>query len=1166
MSQSVLRDLFRFLRRANAAAADEDPSDGALLARFLLQRDEAAFERLVERHGPMVLGVCQRVAGERHAAEDAFQATFLVLARRAGSIRNQASVGSWLYGIAQRIARRARVQAALRRERERRAAAMRTDEALDEPTWQELRRVLDEEMGRLSETYRAAVVLCYLEGKSHARAAQELGWPRRTLTNRLARALELLRGRLVRRGITLSAGALLAALTEKAAAATVPALLVLPLVRAAAEVAAGQAPEAGSLSTQVITLAEEAMKTTIWIKGKLVLLLLALGLAVGAGVAGYDAWVGQAPPEQPAPVLQGDSAKKAAPGPAKDLHGDPLPAGAVARLGQDRWLHQNAEFAAFLPDGKTVVTVSDDMTVRFWEFPAGKEIVHRRITLTEPGQSLVPFAVAALSRDGKTLATSFPTFGAEREIQFHDVPTGKRLPDLKIPFPAGSFRIGDLAIAFSPNGDHLAVRTRDGTVRVWDWAKSKEVCKLPPYEGSDGYAVKLEPVYAPDGKVMATTPNVREGNDLKRVVKLWNAVTGAEIRTIRPGGENSPLLFVAFSPDGKALAVATVADVKLVDASSGKEIRPLGGPPIAGPGGLKNPVFSNDGKKLYALSGGARLREWDVATGKVLRECPSTLRAFAQSGFLSLSPDGNALVLTGPGPQFYDLSGKGITAVNRPAAPLQGLHFTSDGKTLLTHRRETPLYGAEWVVGKWEVATGKDLGILKIRVPPVPILRTALSPDGRVGVSFGRFAKPPKTTPAILFDTATGKVLVGIANSTLGLCVFSADGKMVAVGSVTDRKQIHLYEAPTGTLLHTLDAGPGFPAGKGGGGGPASSLNLIFSPDGKLLASFAEPQTVTVWDTPTGRRLGSVTTPQDNSSSHAAFSPDGRCLAVDGNDGTAVVYELATARPRRRFGKKQAPPTKLGPFGPATEQQPGSRVAFSPGGKWFAQGNPDGTVHVYDILTGQELAAFKGHTAAVNAVAFALDGKRMASASDDSTALIWDLTKMVRPAVPAKTLRAGDFANRWEALAESDAAQAFAAMGDLIAVPEDAVAWIKERVKPATPVEAKRIEELLRQLGDAQFKVRDQAAKELIQIGEQTLPLLDRALAANPPLETKRRLEALRGKLTGMILQGERLRAHRAVEVLERIGTPQARQVLQALADGAPGALVTTSAQAALKR
>jgi RNA polymerase sigma factor (sigma-70 family) len=170
------------LRRVRALPEGAEVTDRALLERFVAERADTAFEMLMQRHGPMVLGVCQRVASDAHAAEDAFQATFLVLARRAHAIRNHASLGGWLFGVAQRIACKARAQAAARRERERRAAAMPDNQPLDELTWQELREVLDAEISRLPEKYRASVVLCGLEGKSHAQAAQELGsarWRRR---------------------------------------------------------------------------------------------------------------------------------------------------------------------------------------------------------------------------------------------------------------------------------------------------------------------------------------------------------------------------------------------------------------------------------------------------------------------------------------------------------------------------------------------------------------------------------------------------------------------------------------------------------------------------------------------------------------------------------------------------------------------------------------------------------------------------------------------------------------------------------------------------------------------------------------------------------------------------------------------------------------------------
>jgi RNA polymerase sigma factor (sigma-70 family) len=193
MPRANICTVLQCLRQACAAGEARDLTDAQLLQRFLAQREDAAFAVLVERHGPMVLGVCRRVLGDAHGAEDSFQATFMVLVRRAASIGCTGSLGNWLYTVAQRIASKARTQAAARRLRERRAAEMPRPQPLVEPTWQELRCVLDDEIGRLPEKYRAPIALCYFEGKSHQRAAQELGWATGSLASRLARARQLLR-------------------------------------------------------------------------------------------------------------------------------------------------------------------------------------------------------------------------------------------------------------------------------------------------------------------------------------------------------------------------------------------------------------------------------------------------------------------------------------------------------------------------------------------------------------------------------------------------------------------------------------------------------------------------------------------------------------------------------------------------------------------------------------------------------------------------------------------------------------------------------------------------------------------------------------------------------------------------------------------------------------
>jgi RNA polymerase sigma factor (sigma-70 family) len=168
MPQTRFGEVLRFLHRACATPAARDLTDGELLERFVADRDESAFASLVDRHGPMVLGVGRRLLGDSHEAEDIFQATFLILARRGGSIGGKKSVGGWLYGVAQHIALKARAQAAARRTRERKAMAMRNARPADDLSCPELRSALDEAIGTLPEKYRTPIVLCYLVGKSHS--------------------------------------------------------------------------------------------------------------------------------------------------------------------------------------------------------------------------------------------------------------------------------------------------------------------------------------------------------------------------------------------------------------------------------------------------------------------------------------------------------------------------------------------------------------------------------------------------------------------------------------------------------------------------------------------------------------------------------------------------------------------------------------------------------------------------------------------------------------------------------------------------------------------------------------------------------------------------------------------------------------------------------------
>jgi RNA polymerase sigma factor (sigma-70 family) len=257
----------------------EEPSDSEFLRQFATTRSEAAFEALVRRHGPMVEGVCRRILGEVHSAEDAFQAVFMVLVKKSASIRRPELLSNWLYGVACRIARKAKISALRKESRERRAGKMPAQEQLLDLEWTELKAVLDEELSQLPEKYRAPLVLCYLCGQTNAEAAAQLGWPSGSMSERLARAREMLRKRLNRRGLTLSAGLLALLLTQKAASAAVSPLLVEATVKVGMTYSA-KAVAAGSVSPTLIDLASDADEFSIARSLKILSLALAVALMI----------------------------------------------------------------------------------------------------------------------------------------------------------------------------------------------------------------------------------------------------------------------------------------------------------------------------------------------------------------------------------------------------------------------------------------------------------------------------------------------------------------------------------------------------------------------------------------------------------------------------------------------------------------------------------------------------------------------------------------------------------------------------------------------------------------------------------------------------------------------------------------------------------------------
>ncbi len=439
MIQAQLQTLVRRLHRL--AGGTEGLSDRQLLQRFAAEHDEAAFAVLVRRHGGLVFGVCKRILHNEADAEDAFQATFLVLARRAAALPWQESVGGWLHEVAHRVALKARTERSRRQAQERRHVATIEPEVGPDSGCRELCAALDEELRRLPADCRAPLLLCYLEGLTRDEAAGRLGWSTRTLKRRLARGLALLRARLSRRGLSLSSVLLASALSQNGASASVPAALAETTARAASGIAAGPVTE----------LAEGVLAGMVAGKWKVCLsLVVALGVLVGFRLSAF----GHRPADEEKPTAAADRKPEDAGRQPKadrreakaDLYGDPLPRSAVARMGTVRLRHgHTVASVAFAPDRKTLATGGEDNAVRLWDLATGKELRH---FVGVPNYDMTWVISIAFSPDGKRLLGG--TANGATHLILWETATGKELWRLQ----EKQRCIG--SVAFAPDGKSVA--------------------------------------------------------------------------------------------------------------------------------------------------------------------------------------------------------------------------------------------------------------------------------------------------------------------------------------------------------------------------------------------------------------------------------------------------------------------------------------------------------------------------------------------------------------------------------------------------------------------------------------------------------------------------------------------------------------------------------------
>jgi RNA polymerase sigma factor (sigma-70 family) len=692
----------RFLRRLTRGMAAEtlgELTDRQLLERLLAARDQAVFEALVRRHGPMVYRVCWRVLQQAEDTEDAFQATFLLLARRLETVRKRDSLASWLHGVAHRVALDAKAQAARRRRHEARAADNSHPGPPEEITWGELRTVLDAELGRLPEKWRLPLILCYLEGRSQEEAATHLGWSKSTLLRRLEEARAALGRRLTRRGVVWPAALSAVLLSDCVAPAALAPRLVSSTVEAAASIATGQAALPAVVSAKVAALTEGVVNAMFASKVKIAAAMLLLVGALSAGIwflgTGGPAIQGQEPKQS------SEAAKKSPEKPtqsSEDAKDKPKPEvkpvavtekAAINRLDWDAkgetvvtvgFTFEVAERAG--PNGQNPQKVLvPNSTIKLWDATTGelkrslgeeKGILIRALALSPDRKTAVVTTIKFTDENGKPLGGSRGT----EEVRLMDAEKWELKRKVDSDGVDGLFTNYFLvyAVAFSPDGKTLAMggaspRVEGGCfLKLWDVQKEKLIGGTKETReaevGSDLGEAVTSLAFSPDGKLLAA--GCMDGK-----LRLFDGRTG-EFKTVWDD-DSARAAWIVFSPDGKTL-VSQSRDktVKVWDVETAKVLRTLQG----NKGWFLAAAFSPDGK-LFATGGivrendkvtGGEVILWDAQTGDLKHTLPDQTMPVST---LSFSPDGKTLAVAGG--SGGDLKDDGKTTGEIKLFPLESL-------------------------------------------------------------------------------------------------------------------------------------------------------------------------------------------------------------------------------------------------------------------------------------------------------------------------------------------------------------------------------------------------------------------------------------------------------------------------------------------------------------
>ncbi|WP_422927332.1 sigma-70 family RNA polymerase sigma factor [Singulisphaera sp. PoT] len=889
-SSWISRDIETLFRVGTA----DGLGDRLLLDRFLDGGDDAgpAFEMIVARHGAMVLGVCRRVAGDDHAAEDAFQAAFLVLALRARAIRRRESLAPWLHGVAARVARRARDAASRRRRRE---VVVESPEPFAtemlEAEADELRLVLDEELGRLPGKYRDPLVLCYLEGLSQEEAARALGWTKGTVSGRLARAKEILRGRLSRRGLAPTAGFLATPLTLPS---VMPAPLATAAVRAALAATIGIA-EASGLPASALDHARRTIQAMTAIRWATISAISAPLILIALGTAG--AWSMAARDDSPAPAKVPHRV-------AGKIADDQLPPWATQRFGSTRFRHTTRiESFAVSPDATFAVAASGTRisnSVRAYDLATGRVLSNF--------EDLHDVTSVAISPDGKTVAmTQREVSALAPTLRLYDTASGRETAHITYP-PNDPLQRSGL-LGFAPDGKHLIVEAADRVSMHLIRLDKGEVVRTFQLGGYIFAAV-----LSPDGKRIVAGGYDYDGNhDLAR---QWELDTGRDLGPILSA--KGTVRCAAYSPDGTTIALgyeARKARIEIVDAATGKRRLEIPFPEDS----IRSLAFSPDGKTI-AASGDSTTRLFD-ASGK------ERLKIDRRAIGLRFSPDGATLIgaVAGMIEVWETATGRSLVPAGGES-PVEQIAVTPDGKRIVT-------LGGEGDGHVWDAATGEHLR----RVGMSWQRGFALSPDGRLlawSHEDDTIQYPSEDAPGAtetgsrlrLMDLTTGEFIERFDpfEGSANVLSFAPDGRTL----MTADRIVRVWDLATGKVTRQF-AATWKPR--------ARIWRSRFSFDGTQLAMMYQGETrglsvdskFMVWDIAAGQEVPGPT-PRWFTPELQAFAADGKTMAVARPPyGSAIqLQEVATGRV---LGEFLGPPARV------------TSLAFGPDGRLYI-GLPDGTV------------------------------------------------------------------------------------------------------------------------------------------------------------------------------------------------------------------------------